>query len=506
MNVDIESFNEAGIVAQNVEPEALQAIVDYIYNPDSLVITEDNVQGILSGASLVAVSGARAAACGWLAAALAPDNALGIKAFADLHSCADLAAAAQRFIDHHFLQVLESDEFLALQPDALAALIDSDRITVPNEEVILDAVIRWMQHGPEERSGSLGRLLAHVRLPLLAREALVARAAAEPLASAPVAVKDLLIEALSLHVLRGPARAAAAAACPRARPRRPPRARAPCSWWADRRPRPCGTWRPTSWTPRAGGPPPRCPRAAAAPAWPCSTTRCWPSAGSTVSDNQLPAGRRALSACHISRTLRVRSVDVYNVAADVWSAGPPLAARRSTLGVAVIDRVVYAVGGFDGTSGLSSAEALSPGAAEWRPVASMRSRRSSVGVAALGGRLYAVGGYDGAARQCLQSVERYDPPATRGSPWPTCRCGGRAPASAWWGARCTPWGARRAGRAPLGRALAADRRLAARAAHAPRAPQRRRRRAGRQAVRGRRGRRRRQPGQRRGQCRMTHCS
>lgn len=44
-------------------------------------------------------------------------------------------------------------------------------------------------------------------------------------------------------------------------------------------------------------------------------------------------------------TLRVRSVDVYNVAADVWAAGPPLAARRSTLGVAVIDRVVYAVGG-----------------------------------------------------------------------------------------------------------------------------------------------------------------
>lgn len=46
----------------------------------------------------------------------------------------------------------------------------------------------------------------------------------------------------------------------------------------------------------------------------------------------------------------------------------------------------------------------------------MRSRRSSVGVAALGGRLYAVGGYDGAARQCLQSVERYDPAADAWEP------------------------------------------------------------------------------------------
>ena len=39
----------------------------------------------------------------------------------------------------------------------------------------------------------------------------------------------------------------------------------------------------------------------------------------------------------------------------------------------------------------------------------MSTRRSSVGVAILNGYLYAVGGYDGVARQCLNSVERYDP-------------------------------------------------------------------------------------------------
>ena len=39
----------------------------------------------------------------------------------------------------------------------------------------------------------------------------------------------------------------------------------------------------------------------------------------------------------------------------------------------------------------------------------MSTRRSSVGVAILNGHLYAVGGYDGVARQCLNSVERYDP-------------------------------------------------------------------------------------------------
>ena len=50
-----------------------------------------------------------------------------------------------------------------------------------------------------------------------------------------------------------------------------------------------------------------------------------------------------------------------------------------------------------------------PESKKWTSVAPMSSRRSSVGVAVLNGRLYAVGGYDGVARQCLNSVEKYDP-------------------------------------------------------------------------------------------------
>ena len=48
-------------------------------------------------------------------------------------------------------------------------------------------------------------------------------------------------------------------------------------------------------------------------------------------------------------------------------------------------------------------------AKKWVAVAPMSTRRSSVGVGVLNGRVYAVGGYDGVARQCLNSVEKYDP-------------------------------------------------------------------------------------------------
>lgn len=50
-------------------------------------------------------------------------------------------------------------------------------------------------------------------------------------------------------------------------------------------------------------------------------------------------------------SLRVRTVDVYDPVKDVWTTVKPMEARRSTLGAAVLDNMVYAVGGFDGSTG-----------------------------------------------------------------------------------------------------------------------------------------------------------
>jgi kelch-like protein 2/3 len=111
-------------------------------------------------------------------------------------------------------------------------------------------------------------------------------------------------------------------------------------------------------------------------------------------------------------SLRVRTVDMYDPTADSWSSIASMEARRSTLGVAVMNDHIYAVGGFDGSCGLNTAEVLDmtvSGTHEWRTIACMSTRRSSVGVGVLCGLIYAVGGYDGNSRQCLASVEVYNP-------------------------------------------------------------------------------------------------
>lgn len=68
------------------------------------------------------------------------------------------------------------------------------------------------------------------------------------------------------------------------------------------------------------------------------------------------------------------------------------------LGVAVIDNLVYAVGGSnrdDGTrSNLNSMERYNPEKDEWEDMPPMHRSRGAASVTALNGCLYAVGGYD----------------------------------------------------------------------------------------------------------------
>nr|7ON8_A Chain A, SAKe6AR [synthetic construct] len=111
----------------------------------------------------------------------------------------------------------------------------------------------------------------------------------------------------------------------------------------------------------------------------------------------------------------LNSVECYDPETNEWSLVAPMNTRRSGVGVAVLNRLLYAVGGYDGSpdghTHLNSVECYDPETNEWSLVAPMNTRRSGVGVAVLNRLLYAVGGYDGSpdGHTHLNSVECYDP-------------------------------------------------------------------------------------------------
>jgi len=97
------------------------------------------------------------------------------------------------------------------------ALISCDRLVIPSEEKVLDSVRSWVNHDLESRKEHAPVLMEQVRLPLLSQEFLT-NLDEEPLLLNPTC-KDLLIEALKFHLLRGDQRAAFSS--PRTKPRQP---------------------------------------------------------------------------------------------------------------------------------------------------------------------------------------------------------------------------------------------------------------------------------------------
>lgn len=69
----------------------------------------------------------------------------------------------------------------------------------------------------------------------------------------------------------------------------------------------------------------------------------------------------------------------YDPEKDQWQLVAPMLTRRIGVGVAVINRLLYAVGGFDGANRLGSCECYNPDRDEWNSMASMNTVRSGAG-------------------------------------------------------------------------------------------------------------------------------
>jgi N-acetylneuraminic acid mutarotase len=101
-----------------------------------------------------------------------------------------------------------------------------------------------------------------------------------------------------------------------------------------------------------------------------------------------------------------------------WTTKASMPTARGSLGVGVVGGKLYAVGGFNNSSGaLTTVEAYDPVTVTWSTVAPMATPRNGTAVGVVNGLLYAVGGdTDTGATGYLASIEAYDPVSNTWSP------------------------------------------------------------------------------------------
>jgi len=132
---------------------------------------------------------------------LDPSNCLGIRAFADTHSCTELLQIADKYMQSNFVDVVESDEFLLLPVQELNEIIAHDELNVKSEEQVYQAVMKWIRHDVDERKEYISQLMQHVRFPLIDIKYLITKIGADPLIKHNQVCRDLIDEAKDYHLL-----------------------------------------------------------------------------------------------------------------------------------------------------------------------------------------------------------------------------------------------------------------------------------------------------------------
>uniref|UniRef100_A0A452IAU6 Kelch-like protein 20 n=1 Tax=Gopherus agassizii TaxID=38772 RepID=A0A452IAU6_9SAUR len=462
---ELAESRQTEVVIRDIDERAMELLIDFAYT-SQITVEEGNVQTLLPAACLLQLAEIQEACCEFLKRQLDPSNCLGIRAFADTHSCRELLRIADKFTQHNFQEVMESEEFMLLPANQLIDIISSDELNVRSEEQVFNAVMAWVKYSIQERRPQLPQVLQHVRLPLLSPKFLVGTVGSDPLIKSDEECRDLVDEAKNYLLLP---QERPLMQGPRTRPRKPIRCGevlfAVGGWcsgdaissverydpqtneWrmvASMSKRRCGVGvsvlddllyavgghdgssylnsverydpKENKWTRVAS----------------MSTRRLGVAVavlggflyavGGSDGTSPLNTGitRRLGVAVAVlggflyavggsDGTSPLNTVERYNPQENRWHTIAPMGTRRKHLGCAVYQDMIYAVGGRDDTTELSSAERYNPRTNQWSPVVAMTSRRSGVGLAVVNGQLMAVGGFDGTTY--LKTIEVFDPDA-----------------------------------------------------------------------------------------------
>ena len=326
------------ITLSDVDEGSMEEIVDFAYT-GRISIHEDNVQHVLKASSILQLSEIVAACCAFLKGQLHATNCLGIATFAQAHGCTSLGDRAMEYVQDNFSEVVEGEEFLQLSLENILALLGSDLIQVTSEESVFEAMYKWLLHDlPSRRQQHALSLLRCIRLPLLPPLYLSDVVYSKEILKQDPACMQEIVDALVYvsvkekrpHLLKG---------------------RVNCK-----------------------------PRKSML--------------GTMFVVGGIDTGRSKMS------------IEAFDARKESWVllGDPQLMFKRLQFGVAVLDSHVYVVGGRNGLQTLNTVDCFNPLTNSWISVPPMCSYRHGVSVATLCGPLYAVGGHDGWSY--LSSVER----------------------------------------------------------------------------------------------------
>ncbi|CAI9586617.1 unnamed protein product [Staurois parvus] len=373
-------------------------VLDFMYE-GRITIQEENVQEILWMSDFLDISSLRNLCVKFLESQLDPLNCVGIKKIADTLSIPSLSDKTSKMMLERFTEVSIQEEFLDLSKEELIEYLSSDDLVVPKEEVVFEAVLRWYKKNETRGEKVLKDLLEHVRLPMLDPAYFLEKVEMDKVIQDSPECVPLLYEAQLYHILGDTGNSI------RMRPRR----------FMDL----------SEMIVAIGG----CDKRGALKLPYIDSYD--PKTGQGMGLSGLPGYIKSeMATCVLKNNIYIsgghidsRHVWMLNVHVNSWVKVASLSTGRWRHGMVTLKGQIYAVGGFDGQSRLSTMERYSSFTNAWTAATPMLEAVSSAGVVTCKNKLYVIGGAVN-DHQSTDKVQCYDPVEdkwTYRSPAPFCK-------------------------------------------------------------------------------------
>ncbi|KAJ7984567.1 hypothetical protein DPEC_G00356130 [Dallia pectoralis] len=183
------------------DAETVESVIQFMYTGEIRVSTA-NVHEVLELADRFLLVQLKDFCGEFLKKKLSLANCVAVHSLAHMYTLDQLALRAADMIRRNFHKVIQDEEFYTLPFHLVRDWLSDAEITVDSEEVLFDAIVKWVQRNAEEREKYFEELFRLLRLPQIMPTCLTRVVKKEPLVVNNAACLQLVSEAVEGHAIR----------------------------------------------------------------------------------------------------------------------------------------------------------------------------------------------------------------------------------------------------------------------------------------------------------------
>lgn len=154
---------ETDIPFGDLNPAILEPIINFAYN-GMIHINFENVYALLQASQVFLLDEVSDACFEFLSKSLHFSNVLEVYNLASNMNKLNLMESCILFMQENFEEFCRTDEFGSLSGSVVRDIISTDNLSVTNERIVAESILKWVKHSVSERHSILPELLAEIRM------------------------------------------------------------------------------------------------------------------------------------------------------------------------------------------------------------------------------------------------------------------------------------------------------------------------------------------------------